>query len=164
MLTTQPDYVKRHHMEIKKLKKPEQPFSDVKLNQTYTQFGELLNELSKRELPETLISALNVSVDKINASPLEGKKLCRFIKQEQMSLLRKIEKEMKLVPKNYYRNMWMMLGMTAFGLPIGAAIGVSIGNIGVLGIGLPIGMGIGVVLGSAMDKKALKEGRQLGVE
>ncbi len=151
-------------MEIKKLHKTEDSFSDVKSHKTYTQFVELLNELSKKELPETIISALNTSVDKINASTLEGKQLCRFIKQEQTSLLRKIEKELKLVPKNYYRNMWMMLGMTAFGLPIGASIGVSIGNIGLLGIGLPIGMGIGIVVGSAMDKKAFKEGRQLGIE
>ncbi|UMY64682.1 MULTISPECIES: hypothetical protein [unclassified Flavobacterium] len=151
-------------MEITKLNTPEHPFSDAKLNKTYTQFGELLDELGQRELPETIISALNASVDKINASTLEGNQLCRFIKQQQTSLLRKIEKELKLVPRNHYRNMWMMLGMTTFGLPIGAAIGVSIGNIGLLGIGLPFGMGIGIVMGSAMDKKALKEGRQLGIE
>ena len=58
----------------------------------------------------------------------------------------------------------MVVGMSAFGLPIGVAIGLSIGNIGLLGIGLPIGMGIGIIVGRLMDKKALAEGRQLDVE
>jgi hypothetical protein len=54
--------------------------------------------------------------------------------------------------------------MSAFGLPLGAAIGLSVENIGLLGIGLPIGMGIGFVFGSSLDQKALKEGRQLDFE
>jgi hypothetical protein len=49
-------------------------------------------------------------------------------------------------------------------LPLGAAIGLSVENIGLLGIGLPIGMGIGFVFGSSLDQKALKEGRQLDFE
>ena len=55
----------------------------------------------------------------------------------------------------------MVLGMSAFGIPMGVLFGLSIGNMGMLGIGLPIGMAIGVGLGSSMDKKAYNEGRQL---
>ena len=69
-----------------------------------------------------------------------------------------------MVPKNYYRNMWLALGMSVFGLPIGVAFGASIGNMGLLGVGLPIGMAIGTLVGSQMDKKALKESRQLNIE
>ncbi len=58
----------------------------------------------------------------------------------------------------------MVTGMSAFGLPIGAAIGISMGNIGLLGIGLPIGMGIGIAVGTALDKKAKEGGKQLEVE
>jgi hypothetical protein len=36
----------------------------------------------------------------------------------------------------------MVLGMSAFGIPMGVAFGLSMGNIGLLGIGLPIGMGV----------------------
>lgn len=75
-----------------------------------------------------------------------------------------LEKEHKIVPKNYYQSLWMLLGMAAFGLPIGAAFGASIGNMAFLSIGLPIGMVIGLAMGAGMDKKALKEGRQLDVE
>lgn len=58
----------------------------------------------------------------------------------------------------------MVLGMSAFGIPMGVAFGLSMGNIGLLGIGLPIGMGVGVGVGSYLDKKALTEGRQLDVD
>jgi hypothetical protein len=75
-----------------------------------------------------------------------------------------LEKELKVVPKNYYRTLWMALGMSAFGLPIGTAIGLFLGNIGLLAVGLPIGMGIGAVVGTNMDKKALAEGRTMDIE
>ncbi|MBK8045016.1 MAG: hypothetical protein IPK21_21620 [Haliscomenobacter sp.] len=58
----------------------------------------------------------------------------------------------------------MSLGMAAFGLPIGVAFGMSLGNIGLLGSGLPIGLAIGVALGSGLDKKAFKEGKQLDLD
>lgn len=71
---------------------------------------------------------------------------------------------MKLVPKNYYRNLWMILGMTTFGLPLGVAFGLSLGNIGLLALGLPIGMVIGLAVGSSLDKKASENGKQLDIE
>lgn len=58
----------------------------------------------------------------------------------------------------------MLFGFTAFGLPIGVAFGLSLGNIGLLGLGLPIGMAIGFAIGSLLDKKAFTEGRQLNIE
>lgn len=54
--------------------------------------------------------------------------------------------------------------MSAFGLPVGVAIGLSIGNIGLLAIGLPIGMVIGIAVGTVMDKKAFDTGKQLEIE
>ncbi len=75
-----------------------------------------------------------------------------------------MEKELKIVPRNYYRTTWMVIGMAAFGIPMGAAFGASLGNMAFIGIGLPIGMAIGISVGMGMDKKALKEGRQLDLE
>jgi len=68
------------------------------------------------------------------------------------------------VPKNHYRALWLVLGMSVFGLPIGVLYGFLIGNMGLLGTGLCFGMAIGVALGAGLDKKALKEGRQLDLE
>ena len=41
-----------------------------------------------------------------------------------------------------------------FGIALGTAFGVSMGNMGLLGVGLPTGMVIGIAVGSGMDKKA----------
>jgi len=151
-------------MEFTILNNRQEILTDDKLFKSYNQFVELLNELKKRELSEDLIKSVNLSVDKINSSTLKGKQLMKFIKKEQSSILKQIEKERKIVPKNYYRNLWLALGMSAFGLPIGVALGLSVGNIGLLAIGLPIGMAIGLAFGSSLDKKAFNEGRQLDIE
>jgi hypothetical protein len=49
---------------------------------------------------------------KINSSTLADKQLSKFIKQEQTSIIKQIEKKLKC--QNYYRNLWLALGMTAF--------------------------------------------------
>jgi len=54
--------------------------------------------------------------------------------------------------------------MAAFGLPIGAAFGISFGNIAFIGLGFPIGMSIGIALGTQKDKKAKENGKQLDIE
>lgn len=151
-------------MNIKELDKKQVISSDKKLSEIYHQFEELLNELKKRTLPENVITLVNESIDQINSSILTGKQLTKFIKQKQTLILQQIEKQLKIVPRNYYRNLWMLFGFTAFGLPIGVVLGLSIGNIGLLGIGLPIGMVIGLAVGTSLDKKALTEGRQLNIE
>lgn len=151
-------------MNIKELKNREDFSNDDKLNRIYSQFGELLNELKKKELSQDVYKLINESVDILNLSTFNGAKLTKLLKQKQTAILKQVEKEHKIVPKNYYRTLWMVLGMSAFGLPIGVAFGLSIGNIGLLAIGLPIGMGIGIVVGMSMDKKAMNEGRQLNIE
>lgn len=139
---------------------PENP----KLNTSYIQFEKLLQELRKKQLPPPIITLVNQDVESINSISDTGDELKKALKHAQTKIIKLIEKELKIVPMNYYRNIWLVLGMSAFGLPIGAAIGLSIGNIGLLAVGLPIGMLIGMVIGSTMDKKALQEGRQLAIE
>jgi len=151
-------------MNIKELNNKQINTTDAKQSKIYAQFGELLNELRKREAPENIEKSVNDHVDEINSSTLTGNQLTKFITQKQASLLKQIEKELKVVPKNYYRNLWMLFGFTGIGLPIGVAFGLSIGNIGLLGIGLPIGMAIGLAIGASLDKKALTQGRQLNIE
>ena len=79
-------------------------------------------------------------------------------------IIKKLEKEVKLVPKNYYSYLWLAIGIASFGVPIGVAFGAMLGNMAFLGIGLPIGLAIGFLVGYEMDKKAYEEGRQLDVE
>lgn len=150
-------------MEIINLSDRQNIVTDDKLYKIYIQFGILLSELRKKKLTDANIAFINDAIAELNALPADIN-LRKIVKQKQTTILKILEKEHKIVPKNYYRNIWLPVGMSAFGLPLGAAFGLAIGNIGLLSIGLPIGMAIGVGVGVNLDKKALTEGRQLDVE
>lgn len=151
-------------MKIIELKKRQDMTISPKLDAVYTQFNALVDELNTRGLPDSTISAVNKEIEEVNTTTKVSNNMRRFILKKQARIMRLIEKEHKIVPKNYYRNLWLTLGMSAFGIPIGAAIGASVGNMGLIAIGLPIGMSVGMAIGARMDKKALKEGRQLNRE
>lgn len=151
-------------MQLTPLKERPDITSDTKLNGMYSQLGTFLLELEKKSPTPELATYINNCVAEINNSTLEGNGLRRLVRTKQGAIVKQAEKTMKLVPKNYYRNLWMMVGMSAFGVPLGAGFGAIMGNMGLLGLGLPIGMAIGLAVGTGMDKKALQEGRQLEVE
>ena len=148
-------------MEIIELNKND---SNIKVNNSIEQFKQLNKLLNDKKLPVNIIEKINFEIELLDSSQLVGNSLLHLIKKKQNKIIRLTEKELKIVPKNYYRNLWMVLGMSAFGLPLGVAFGLSMGNIGLLAIGLPIGMGIGVLVGSKLDKKASESGKQLDIE
>lgn len=152
-------------MGIKALRTIDFTGDNPKFEKSYTEFGKLLTELNKRDLPNHLVEQISQHINEVNASSIqEKKKLIKQVKKQQTKILSLVEKTLKIVPKGYYRNRWMVLGMTAFGLPFGVVFGMSLGNIAFLGIGLPIGMGIGLAVGNGLDKKAFNEDRQLDFE
>src|SRR5690606_32114964 len=151
-------------MRIIELKERQDIIEDQRLNDDYARFNAILTQLRARELPNDFVERMNSDVQELNATTLAGNALKKFIKQKQADLLKRLEKELKIVPKNRYRNLWLAVGMSAFGIPIGVAMGVSIGNMAMLATGLPIGMAIGIGIGVGLDKKAQEEGRQLDVE
>jgi hypothetical protein len=161
LFTTTLCLIKYKPMEIKDLKN--RPNTDQN-DPLYTQFKKLLAELKKKELSEEVISPINSQIDQINAVSESPKELRKQLKKSLSTILKFIEKEYKIVPKNHYRNTWLGVGMAAFGVPIGVAFGASFGNMAFIAIGIPIGMVIGMAVGSRMDKKAFKEGRQLDLE
>lgn len=150
-------------MRITELNQKPDIEKNVKLKETYAQFEKLLVELRKRDLPDGLVESVNKDIEALNSASVSGDDLRKKINKTQTRMIRLLEKKAKLVPKNYYRNIWMALG-TAFGVPIGSGLGASLGNMAYLGIGLPIGFAIGMAVGYGMDKKAYKEGRQLDIE
>lgn len=151
-------------MNIKELVNRPDLEKNQKLTNAYLQFNKLLLELTKRELPDELVEAINTEVDTLNSATGAEKQFKKQLKRSQTAILKRIEKEVKLVTKKHYLRLWMVLGMTIFGAPLGIAFGTSLDNMAFLGIGLPIGMAIGLVLGAGMDKKAFEEGRQLDLE
>ena len=151
-------------MKLIELKERQDVASDLKLSKIYSQFGELLSELKMKALTQDILDFINECTENLNSSSLTGNEFIKLVKQKQVAILKQVEKQLKLVPKNHYRNLWMLFGMSGIGLPIGVTFGLSVGNMGLLGIGLPIGMMIGLAIGITMDKKALSEGKQLNFE
>ena len=145
------------------IQKPEND-SNIKLKEGYLQFEKLLIELRKRDLPDSFVVSINKDIEELNSTSSSGDPLRKIVKDKQSRIIKVLEKDLKLVPQNYYRNIWLAVGMTAFGLPLGVAIGLSLKNMAFIGIGLPIGLPIGILVGTRMDKKAFKEGRQLDLE
>lgn len=135
-----------------------------KASNVYGQLGQLLHALEQKELPGEVGALIDHEIETLNSTSDSNKKFAASVKKAENKIVQLVEKKLKIVPRNYYRKLWFVLGMSAFGLPIGVAIGLSVGNLGLLGIGLPIGMGIGFAVGSSLDQKALKEGRQLDFE
>ncbi len=130
----------------------------------YDQFKLLTIEIKKKKLPEEIVLSINKEINYLNSITGSDKTLRTGIRKIQSKIVGLLAQKLKIVPINYYRKTWFVLGMTVFGIPIGAALGLSLGNMAYLGIGLPIGMSVGLGMGAKMDNKAKEEGRQLDIE
>jgi len=135
-----------------------------KTKSAYEQFERLVLEIKKKKLPEEIELVINKHITQLNSITDTNKILRNEIRKEQSKIVGMLAQKLKIVPINYFRKSWFVLGMTVFGIPIGAAFGLSLNNMAYLGIGLPVGMSIGLAMGSRMDNKAKEEGRQLDIE
>ncbi len=151
-------------MKLKELKKRPNIEQNKKLMNRYVYLEKLINELKKKEISSEIVNSVNQDIEEINSFTGSNKDLLKQVRKSQSNILKLIEKELKLAPRNFYRNRWMAIGLAAFGIPFGAAFGASLGNMAFLGIGIPIGMVVGMAIGAGMDKKAFEEGRQLDME
>ena len=130
----------------------------------WNQFLQLIEILRNNNLPEEMIGFLNDQIQELNEYPCGTVDFYKLVKKKQTFILNRLERDLKMVPKNYYMNLWIALGIGGFGLPIGVALGSSMGNMAFLGLGLPFGLAIGIALGSHLDKKAKADGKQLDIE
>jgi len=149
---------------MKKLIERKDISENFKVSNAYQQLGKLLNGLEVKELPTETVDLINNEIEQLNSISVIDKYFEKAIKEKENRIIKLIEKKHKIVPKNYYRKFWMIIGMSAFGIPIGLVFGLGIGNFGMLAIGIGIGMAIGVGVGTSMDKRAFNEGRQLDFE
>ncbi len=135
--------------------------TDPKLSKESNSFLALLEAISKKEIPDELITKSNEIIGGLNDFIGKEGDLLKALKAGKSLIIKMLEKEVKIVPQNHYQTQWMILGMSVFGIPLGVAFGAAMGNMAFLGIGLPIGMAIGIAAGTSMDAAAKKEGRQL---
>ena len=131
-----------------------------KRRELFIRFLEAVREVN---LPESIIDRINEKVEKINTTQ-DTNEVHKLLYKERVAITALLEKELKIIPKGYYRTRWMAIGMVAFGLPMGVAFGAALGNMAFLAIGMPVGLAIGLAMGSGMDAKAAEEGRQLNIE
>lgn len=134
------------------------------LDEIYIQFSKLITELNARDLPDDTVLYINKEIEAINATTKKGSNLKRLLLKGQSKIISLVERELKIVPKNYYRNRWWVIGMAVFGIPIGIALSAGNKNFGSIALGLPIGLAIGLAVGAEKDKKAFREGLQLNVQ
>lgn len=151
-------------MKFKELNRKQNIEQDKKLANRYALFEKLINELKKKEIPLEIVNSVNLNIEEINSFSGSNKGLLKKLREAQSRILKLIEKELKFVTKNHYRNMWLALGMAVFGIPFGVVIGLIIGNMAFIGIGLGMGMPFGIIIGTEMDKKAFKDRKQLDFE
>lgn len=137
----------------------------IKLQKSFQQLESLLGAIEQHAIADNTAAEISKEITAVNAiSDSNSDSLLQSIKKAQTAILKFLEKEEKIVPVNHYRKLWMIMGMSTFGLPIGVAFGLSMGNMGMLGIGLPIGIAVGIGVGSSLDNKAKLAGRQLAFE
>ena len=67
-------------MNIIKLRNRQDFTSDIKLSRIYTQLGELLRELEKKELSQNIIDSINHDVQELNSSSLSENELRKLVK------------------------------------------------------------------------------------
>ena len=130
-------------------------------NEELQELQALLQEISFRDLPEDSVLVINrntADIQTFEGSSEEEVKKAKTVKNEILKLLR--EKHY-LVPEKYYTNLWMPLGMSAFGLPIGVVLFAFTDNPAFIATGLPLGLGMGGLYGAQLDKKAEAEGKVL---
>jgi hypothetical protein len=154
----------RNMMVIEELMKRPGIDSNKRLLSRYARLERLLHALRQKDIPVDVEEEINHHVRTINAGAGSDREYGKMLGRAQHAILKIAEQKLRLVARDHYRNMWMSVGIAAFGIPLGVAFGVSMGNMGFLGIGLPIGMAIGIAVGIGMDKKAMQEGRQLDVD
>lgn len=134
----------------------------VKRYQNLKRLIELLSE--RDDVSGEIWTSFRERVEVLNDMGSEESKFNSTLRRTYNGMLQELAKKLKLVPKHYYRNMWMGMGMATFGVPIGVAVGTSVGNMGMMGVGISMGFAIGIAVGTGMDKKAEAEGRQLDME
>jgi hypothetical protein len=135
-------------------------FENKRFTKCYAKFEQLISELRTRNISDNVKSFVNQQIEIVNRNHDE-KELKKQVRKSMHLIIKKLEKEDKIVPKGYYKQLWLALGMSVFGIPFGVAFGAALGNMAFLGLGLPIGMTIGIAIGTQKDNDAAKNGRQL---
>ena len=93
----------------------------------------------------------------------EGK-LKRQLEITHHRILYILRRDVGIIPENYYRNLYLALGMSVFGLPLGALLASLLGNSSYLIFGMLFSLAAGIAFGSRKDQIADKENKVIRLE
>ncbi len=117
----------------------------------YDSFEQMINEVQEKELPSPIITSINKEIIALNTFLDSDKELLEHLKKTQDSILKMLEPELDLKPKNRYRSLILVLG-------IGVLAGFTSSVLDFdLGIGITLGMIVGLTIGIRLDNKASKK-------
>lgn len=130
----------------------------------YSLLEELIIELQDRELPPEVVVELNMEIAHLNAIVEDHKKLFKALKRVKKNVLKILHDDLGLVPKNYYRNFGLAIGMSVIGVPIGVLLSELLNDYSYVAFGFLLGMIAGLAIGNLFDKNALENNQQLQLE
>src|SRR5689334_21669282 len=91
---------------------------DEELEIEYRQLTKIVNELAAKKLPVHITLQINDELARINYFTGSKKDLLKVMRRSQLKILRLLERKLRLVPKNHYRNTWSFIGISFFGIPL----------------------------------------------
>lgn len=77
-------------MNIIELLKRQDISENIPLNKIYIQFGEFLNELREKKLPNSVIESVNQDIAELNSTTLTGNDLKKLVKKKQTENLKMV--------------------------------------------------------------------------
>lgn len=137
---------------------------DPKTQKRISRLSFVIDELNKKHLPVETVRILNDTISTLLDMNPRTPQYPKALNKVLNKVLEIVREKHQIVTKNYYRNLWMPIGMSAFGLPIGVALSVAVDNFAFIGSMLPIGLVIGMAYGSQLDKKAADENKVIDME
>lgn len=146
-------------MTINKLETRHDLDSNKRLRKAYEAMQGLIDSLNKKDLSKEIATNINSDIKVLNSFQGSEKELKKALHKTKAEVLKFVENELKYVPKNHYRSLWMVFGML-----IGSALSSMSGDPTFISFGLPLGMVLGLAYGTTLDKKVEEEGRQLEME
>lgn len=150
-------------MILNPIKYPNSTFRSAADQLAVTQFEKLIQEIHRMELPPEVIVELNIELEKLELQLAFQKKFYKQIKTSKAVLLKILYHEVGVVPINHYRDLWIALGLSGIGIPLGIFLSFFMDNSSAIALGIALGCSMGIVIGANLDNQAEAEGRQMAI-
>ena len=80
---------------------------NLKASNAYQQLGKLLNTLEVKELPAETVDLINQEIEQLNSIAGIDIYFLKATKEKENIVIKLVEKKHKIVPKNYYKKLWI---------------------------------------------------------